>query len=100
MKTSNPLELVARIGHKTAELFRSLSHPGWALFGEVAAEAAGEAQVIAHEAEQDDRAATADLDEILRDGIVTPEELPLLRRARGRVALSAAKDAKLAGGAA
>lgn len=100
MKTRNPLELVGRMGRKTAELFRSLAHPGWAVFGEITVEAATEARQIAHEAEQEDRAATADLDEVLRDGIVTPEELPLLRQARSRVARSADKDAELAGGVA
>lgn len=100
MDTQYPLELAGRMARKSAQLFRSINHLGFALFGDIGAGAVDQARGIAQEAEREDRSATAILDDVLRDGIVTAAEIPLLRRARGKVARSAAKDAQLATGGA
>jgi hypothetical protein len=59
------------------------------------AERAADAR-LAHAAETQDREALAILDDILADGIVTPEEILLLLHARALVARSAEQDHDLA----
>lgn len=93
-----PLELAGRMARKSAELFRKVSHPGWAFFGDIGAAAVRDAQERAAVAEADDRAAVQLIDDVLSDGKVTADEVQQLRRARHKVARSAAIDAQLSSG--
>ena len=98
MKT--PLELAGRMARKSAELFRSIRHPGMAYFGDIGAGAVAEAQRMAAAAAGSDAAAVTILDEVLADGRVSPAEVRRLKRARGQVARSGALDHALAVGGA
>ena len=98
MKT--PLELAGRMARKSAALFRTARHPGWAYFGDIGAGAVAEAQVMAGEAAAADDSAAATLDRVLRDGRVTRAEVRQLRRARLQVLRSARLDKQLAAGGA
>ena len=96
MKES-PLTLAARMANKCRELFRRAGHPGWALFGEVGADAIADATQIAATAATADADACRMLDEVLADGVVTKAEIAQLREARRHVAHSQSLDAHLAG---
>ena len=96
MKT--PLELAGRMARKSAELFRSIRHPGMAYFGDIGAGAVDEARQMAAEAAGADAAAVGILDEVLADGRVTPAEVRRLKIARRKVARSGALDHALAAG--
>lgn len=100
MKTPQPLELAGRMLRRSTALFRQLGHPGYALLTDVGGEAVGNAQAMATTAEADDRKATALLDEVLADGIVTKPEIRKLVHARRHVRRSAALDHALAAGGA
>lgn len=100
MKTPQPLELAGRMLRRSTALFRQLGHPGYALLPDVGAEAVGNAQAMAATAAADDSEATALLDEVLADGIVTKDEVRKLAHARRHVRRSAALDRELAAGGA
>lgn len=73
MKVS-PLRIARNAAEKCRELFSKDNHPGWALFAKI-----GRDHV--EQANTDIKAAKAELEEVMADGVITPEEQPRAQHA-------------------
>lgn len=93
-----PLELAGRMMRRSRQLFRELAHPGYAYLPDIADEAVTKARGMARASAAEDESAAATLDDVLRDGRVTPREIRRLRLARAQVRRSARLDKQLAAG--